>query len=401
MATYFLEEEYLETKIASPVSEAYVQNYFHLTLDSELDPVLTDFATCLSSTIVTAPVEFDGWDVADIPTNYVHAWHKVIYGGGQYVAIAIDSDISAPGMVMTSPDGITWTLRTTPDGSLRKWENIIYVPSKSLYVAVTQTRGGDNLATSSDGITWTTSATSGSQPNLKDIVWSEAKGLYVVVAAFAFGMKSSPDLITWTDAVVAPYLDSPTCVTYSPSLGIFCAIDYYGISYTSSDGINWTFTELGSGNWDSNWFEVEWSVSLGLFVAQGEVHGNFTQPEMFMSSPDGIVWTIRPIGIALVQHDLGATNFLPAYGLRWDSFTSKFYAITAADNNFSGSLMTPSMYVLDSADGINWAIDTTVPGTHTYTYPVFLDTRARDMAFKDATHRIILSRDAVAYYTGT
>ncbi len=402
MADYFLEENYLESKIASPTSELNPQNYFHLELNSELDAVLSDFAVCLSSNVVTDPVSYDGWAIADVPTEYVHAWKKVIYAPGiGYVAVAIDSEISAPGMVMTSTDGITWTLRTTPDGSLRKWESVIYVASQNLLVAVTQVRGGNNLMTSSDGITWVASATTGSQPSLIDIVWSEEKSLYVVVAGFSFGMKSSPDLVTWTDAVVSPYLDSPTCVTYSPALGIFCAIDYYGISYTSSDGINWTFTQLGGGNWDSNWFEVEWSEPLGIFLAQGELHSNFTNPHPYMTSPDGIVWTQRPIGIALEQHDPGADEFLPVFGLRWDSFTSKFYSVTSGDNNFSGSLMTPSMYVLTSPDGTTWTIDDTVPGTHNFTYPVFLNSKFRDMAFIDATNRIILGDYAVAYYTGT
>jgi len=399
---YFLEEDYLESKIASPVTEANPQNYFHLELNSELDVALVDFANCLDSTIVTDPVSHEDWSIADIPVQYVHNWKKVIYAPGiGYVAIALDSQISAPGMVMTSTDGTAWTLRTTPDGSLRKWENVIYVASKNLLVAVTQTRGGFNLVTSSDGITWTVGKTSGTVPSLIDIVWSEAKSLYVVVAGFSFGMKSSPDLITWTDAVVSPYLDSPTCVTYSPALGIFCAIDFYGISYTSSDGINWTFTQLGGGNWDSNWFEIEWSDTLGIFLAQGELHGNFTNPHPYITSPDGIVWTQRPLGIALTQHDAGADTFLPVYGLRWDTFTSKFYSITSGDNNFSGSLMTPSMYVLTSPDGIAWTIDATAPGTHEFTYPVFLNSKFRDMAFMDATNRIILSDFAVAFYTGT
>lgn len=410
MTIFFLEESYLQDKIASPVSTDYPQNYFHLTLNSELDPVLTDFATCLGSSAALDPVVFDGWDIADIPTQYGHNWHKVVYAGPSigYVAVAIDSnDSAAPGMVMTSLDGVTWVLQTTPDGGLRFWECIIYVPSSGLLVAGTQNKDGYNLVTSLDGVTWTLGTTgviSGSVPTVKDIVWSEDKAMYAGVGGFTGRIFSSSDLVTWNTGTATPYIDSPNAITYASSLGIFVAIDIYGIVYTSTDGIAWTFLMLGGGNWDSLWDSIAWSESLGMLVAFGEAHENFTQPHPFISSPDGVTWTQRDYGVTLTQFDESSPGvyyyFMPSYSIRWDSNTSRFYAVTSGDNNAPGSLMLPSMYLTESVDGINWTTDSTVPGTHNYTYPVFLNSKFRDVAFADSTNRVLLSEYAVAYYTG-
>jgi hypothetical protein len=181
---------------------------------------------------------------------------------------------------------------------------------------------------------------------------------------------------------------------------MFCTTGIYGDVYTSTDGMVWTWQNLASFAWDSNWSHIAWSPTLGLFVAQGEHHENFTQTEMFMSSEDGVTWTIRPLGIALTNHNDPVTNtFLPAFGLKWDDNTSKFYALTEADNNAGNgtSLVTPSMLLLTSSDGINWAIDTTVPSTHALAYPVFGTKEYRDIAFKDANNMAMVNMHSVTY----
>lgn len=403
MIKYFLADRYLQDKIASPVSESHTQNYFHLDTNAELSVFFEDFSTCLSSNLDIQPVSFDGWTLVDVPTQYGHNWSKVIYAEGiGYVAIALDSDDGlAPGMVMTSANGTEWILRDTPDGGLRFWETIIYVPSKGLLVAGTQNKDGYNLATSTDGITWTLGTTgviTSGVPTVKDIIWSEDKQLYIGVGGFTSRIFSSPDLVTWTPGTATPYIDSPMGIAYSSSLGKFCIIDFYGIVYTSTDGISWTFLNTG---WDSNWNSITWSNSLGMFCAFGEHHENYTNPHPFITSTDGITWTQRPWGFTLIDFDEPLETFTPAYGIRWDSYTSKFYAITAGDNNAVDVLLLPSMFLVESSDGITWTIDTTLPGVHEYPYPVFQYPKYRDIAFKSDTERVVLTETTVAYYTGT
>jgi len=52
---------------------------------------------------------------------------------------------------MTSPDGITWTLRTS--ASNNDWRSVTY--GNGLFVAVASSGSGNRVMTSPDGITWT------------------------------------------------------------------------------------------------------------------------------------------------------------------------------------------------------------------------------------------------------
>lgn len=75
-------------------------------------------------------------------------WSSVIYAGGQFVAVA--SSGTGTNRVMTSPDGITWTMRSAAEANT--WMSVTY--GKGLYVAVAQS-GTKRVMTSPDGITWT------------------------------------------------------------------------------------------------------------------------------------------------------------------------------------------------------------------------------------------------------
>jgi hypothetical protein len=52
---------------------------------------------------------------------------------------------------MTSPDGITWTSRTSAADN--QWYSVAY--GNGLWVAVSITGSGNRVMTSPDGITWT------------------------------------------------------------------------------------------------------------------------------------------------------------------------------------------------------------------------------------------------------
>ena len=77
-----------------------------------------------------------------------NVWQSITYGDGLFVAVAS----SGTDRVMTSPDGISWTMRTVPDGS---WKSVKY--GNGTFVAVAST--GTNLVmTSTDGEVWTAQA---------------------------------------------------------------------------------------------------------------------------------------------------------------------------------------------------------------------------------------------------
>jgi hypothetical protein len=73
-------------------------------------------------------------------------WKSVAYGNGMFVAV---SSSGTGNRVMTSPDGITWTSRTS--AADYSWSHIIY--ANNLYVA--SSSGSTYVMTSANGILWT------------------------------------------------------------------------------------------------------------------------------------------------------------------------------------------------------------------------------------------------------
>lgn len=118
---------------------------------------------------------------------------------------------------MTSPDGVTWTSRTVPFGSITL-NSITWSPDLALFVAV---GSDDSIVTSPDGITWTS--------------------------------RIAPSLIDWRSVV------------WSPDLALFVAVGISGIVMTSSDGITWS----SETSVDGSWFDVTWSPLLELFISVG------------------------------------------------------------------------------------------------------------------------------------
>lgn len=395
--TLFLNDYWLST-LCTPNTDTE-QNYFPLVDNSELAASLNDFTACLNATVVTnPPVEFDGWETVIIPTEDSQQWLWAMYHDdiGYFVACG-DAFNSASGNAITSPDGLVWTIRATPTADF--WWKPIYVPSAGLIIIPTDHDSDrtTNFLTSDDGgasyVEGTTgfSVDHGEVPTLTGIVWVEELGLYFAWGHFG-AILSSPDLITWTDGIlIGPYWDTTNQIAYSPTLGRVVAVGTFGIFFYSSDGLTWTFNDVGVG-FDIFYGGLAWSPTLALFVASPEYHEDYS--EKFITSPDGINWTQSPLGIPVTQHVDGQIEFLPAGPIEWDDHTSRFYTLTKGDDNgnFSGqSLVTPSMFLLTSPDGINWTIDTTVPNTHDYSYPIFGTYRYQDFAIKDASNMILVN----------
>ena len=154
--------------------------------------------------------------------NAQNAWYSVTYGNGLFVAVSNNSYNGGSGgtdRVMTSPDGINWTARTTPSNA---WYSVTY--GNGLFVAVAATGTGNRVMTSPDGINWT------SQNSAADSNWvsvSYGGGLFVAVANTGAGSRvmTSPDGINWT-ARSAASANSWMAVTYGN--GEFVAVSNTG-----------------------------------------------------------------------------------------------------------------------------------------------------------------------------
>ena len=109
-----------------------------------------------------------------------------------FVAVAF-SGYGTGDRVMSSPDGITWTTRTSAADN--NWKSVTY--GAGLFVAVAFSGVGNRVMTSPDGITWTIRASAA------DNSWNSVTygaGLFVAIAGSGSidGVMTSPDGITWT-----------------------------------------------------------------------------------------------------------------------------------------------------------------------------------------------------------
>lgn len=208
------------------------------------------------------------WTVSttNISTSTVVA---LIYNNGRFIEYLYD------GKIGQSYDGLNWTLI----GNLpftRPWDCIYEL---GIYVVV-----GDkgNIATSPDGITWT-SRTSGVTDGASIISITYGRGIFVAATSNGY-VLTSPNGITWTKRTTPLISESTYILSLTYAKGIFIAgAQNYGKLMTSTDGITWTFRTSGF-NTDSFTSIDSITLANGYFIAVG-YRGNAS------ISPDGITWT--------------------------------------------------------------------------------------------------------------
>jgi len=154
-------------------------------------------------------------------------FRAIIYGNNQYVAVR------EGGFFMTSPDGISWTSRTSPTT-----KNLLGVFwDGHQYLA-----GGDagTIIASPDGINWT-SHNSDSKINFYSFAYSGT----VYVAVGNDGIRLSTDSITWTKPSTPAYRAPFTACTWTGNEFLACGLglDADPTIYTSPDGDVWSLRD--------------------------------------------------------------------------------------------------------------------------------------------------------------
>ncbi|MEO5635113.1 MAG: hypothetical protein ABIS26_00715 [Candidatus Paceibacterota bacterium] len=220
--------------------------------------------------------------------NYVR---DIVYANGKFVAVTSPENNSGFNYAWTSTDGINWSSQSTPSGTDNQWTGIAY--GNGTYVAVgcgiaTQSsyacnsNAGNRVMTSPNGITWTLRA------DAADNMWQSityGNGLFVAVASSGTGNRvmTSPDGITWTlrtSAADKAWYD----VTYGN--GTFVAVASSSTTdsvMTSPDGINWT---IGTSAEAIGWKSV--TYGNGTFVATSAYNPQPVDPThhvMTLTSP--------------------------------------------------------------------------------------------------------------------
>ncbi len=288
--------------------------------------------------------------LAETPAE--HQWWSAICWSPElhlFCAVNATPDALDFHRVMTSPDGVNWTIQTAPKSI--DYVSICWSPQLHLFVAVANSGDTgldvDRVMTSPDGIHWT--ARSAPEPNSwQGVCWSPALGLFVAVAAgpFLFGthlIMTSPDGINWStqDEPAGEELSHTwQGLAWSPDLTLFCAVatpDPSGeTAMTSPDGVNWTIQTCPGTSSTNGSNPIAWSGALGLFcsVGDGAAPGN-----IMLTSPDGANWTQQTIA--------GHPNCAPN-AVAWSPDLGLFVGVPFP------TIFPADNVAVSSPDGINW-----------------------------------------------
>lgn len=218
------------------------------------------------------------------------AWN----GSDLYVAVGVE------GTIQTSPDGQTWTIRTS--NTTNDLNKVDYLNGRFIVVGKSGT-----IISSTDGISWTAQA-SGTTQELKDLASSGGK--YVVVGGDAnynpIVLTSDDNGISWSSVTNDPAFINITFVTVTYGDGVFMALMKNGQVYRSDNGAAWTKMNDLPGT--STQYPTDIIYAGGKFAAVGG-YG-----KIYLSSDKGATWTTAASGLSIYSWGIteGGGNFVAA-----------------------------------------------------------------------------------------
>ena len=188
--------------------------------------------------------------------------NKIIFANNQFIVVGSE------GIILTSPDGITWTQRTSGINT-----NLLSITfGNNLFVAV----GPNCILTSADGITWT-NRSSGTITGYNSVCYGN--NLFVAVN-MTDRIATSPDGITWTQRTSSGTQKGLKDITFGND--IFVAVGVGGVILTSSDGITWTNRTSG--------------IDVDIYgIAYGNNKYIAVSNNIILFSFDGIIWICKYI----------------------------------------------------------------------------------------------------------
>ena len=195
----------------------------------------------------------DNWVAVRSPSD--NWFYGMTYGNGNFVTVG------AFGAILTSPDGVVWTSQNS------KYTNHLYGAGfgDNTFVAVGAV--GTILTSWDNGVTWTLRETPKGSLGFQDFCGvAYGNGEFVVVGADGKIITSSVDGATWVDPFwtipVPPTENWLFGATYGN--GIFVAVGAYGTILTSSDAISW-YPEISG----TSLHLMSVAYGNGIFVAWG------------------------------------------------------------------------------------------------------------------------------------
>jgi hypothetical protein len=138
--------------------------------------------------VMTSP---DGATWTTRTAAFDSTWYDVTYGNGRFVAVALGSALGVAGNVMYSDNGTNWFTATSS-------EDLAYVDveyGEGLFVAVSIVGAGNQIMTSPDGITWTTRTTP--TPTREYFAIAYGNGTFIAIASTTNNVLYSDDGLEW------------------------------------------------------------------------------------------------------------------------------------------------------------------------------------------------------------
>jgi hypothetical protein len=207
--------------------------------------VAIDSGNGTSANVITSPDGVTWTLTATIAQGADTAFYESITSGGTSVLVAVGDDSATHKVVATSPDAVTWTKRLGA-GTGKDWNSVVFGGGQ--YVAVTGVSANHQVMTSPDGITWSLQVTPTPRQFWASVTYgSVGGGLYVAVGVAPSGpqvpqIMTSPDGITWTQRTPPPAVNiSLKSVAFFNGLFVAVGFGTGGKNIiTSPDGITWT-----------------------------------------------------------------------------------------------------------------------------------------------------------------
>ena len=249
---------------------------------------------------------------------------------------------TAPGIVQTSSDGLTWSSHTV--------EGLRYISGAARHGSAFVAVGLPELLTSSDGAsTWRAGIVVDRIAPLADLMWTGSSFLAVGEGLAA----TSIDGGTWTPSAL-PAGVSPRRIAIGG--GLIVAVGHGGI-ITSTDGVTWVRQNTPTG-----WGAAAVAWGGGLFVAVGS-------PGVVLTSADGVSWishAVSPLDRSLLGIAWGNGRFVAVGdrrvfvsddGVSWTALAGGPGSPTDVVWG-AGRFLIPGVdgLIYASTDGISWAV---------------------------------------------
>lgn len=213
--------------------------------------------------------------------------------------IAVGQSAAAAPLVITSPDGAVWEEQTSSHGSSDFLQAIAAGPGKGSGGGTRWVAGGYNgsVSTSDDsGESWTNrsfSTTYGSTVDVGPVRYGGGTWIAAIDHTDNSGgrIEVSADGINWS-AVTIPWASQKRCyaLAYSPTLTRWAAGSQTGqYAYSDDGGFSWTEVEITGIHNGSDVLDLTWAADIERFL-MWVFPDSANDPSEFWVSADGITW---------------------------------------------------------------------------------------------------------------